>query len=248
MVSKNSQKQLWAKRTSLFLLFTIGCDLPGKPRLEDQPGRADGVLQFESLFSSHCAGCHGNEGHMGPAPPLNDALFQALVPKTELLEVIKHGRSDTPMPAFARESGGPLTPKQVQVLADGITSHWRRESTVPDNAPPYQAVDAATGNPMSGNLAKGQLAYGRACAGCHGANGEGGKWGDMTIGPLRNSAFLELLSRKALRRLIITGRHDLGMPHFADKAGRPENFKPLGSEEVQDIIAFLDQWKKTERP
>ena len=39
-------------------------------------------------------------------------------------------------------------------------------------------------------------------------------------GDLNDKAFLALVSDEVLRRYIITGRHDLGMPNFADSIGR----------------------------
>ena len=58
-------------------------------------------------FTARCAGCHGADGKFGPAPPLNDSVFLAIVPDAELRHVISDGRVVTaaqksPMPAFAR--------------------------------------------------------------------------------------------------------------------------------------------------
>src|SRR5262252_6151177 len=95
----------------LLTALAAGCDLPGKPTEADRPVPADQVKDFDVLYSTHCAGCHGADGKLGPAPPLNDPLFLAIVPDAELLRVITEGRSVTPvqkspMPAFARERGG----------------------------------------------------------------------------------------------------------------------------------------------
>jgi cytochrome c oxidase cbb3-type subunit III len=64
----------------LFFLLVTGCDLPGQPKIEDKPIRADEIADFNVLFKNNCSGCHGAEGKLGPAPPLNDPLFLALVP------------------------------------------------------------------------------------------------------------------------------------------------------------------------
>src|SRR5215469_1594554 len=110
---------------TLLLLLAAGCDLPGKPKPDDRPVPADQVKDFGTLYATHCAGCHGADGKLGPAPPLNDPLFLAIVPDAELLRVIAEGRvvgpdQKSPMPAFAQERGGPLTSAQVKVLADKI--------------------------------------------------------------------------------------------------------------------------------
>src|SRR5262252_2083695 len=91
---------------TLSLLLACGCDLPGQPRLADRPVPADQVADFDTLYKMHCAGCHGADGKLGPAPPLNDPLFLAIVPDDELLRVIREGRAVTarqksPMPAFS---------------------------------------------------------------------------------------------------------------------------------------------------
>lgn len=94
-------------RLCLLLLFLApGCDLPGKPRLADKPVSADKVVDFVGLYQQNCAGCHGTNGKLGPAPPLNDSVFLSIVPDSVLLHVISEGRPGTPMPAFAAQRGG----------------------------------------------------------------------------------------------------------------------------------------------
>ena len=39
---------------------------------------------FALLYATNCAGCHGADGRLGPAPPLNDPLFLAIVPDASL--------------------------------------------------------------------------------------------------------------------------------------------------------------------
>ncbi len=66
--------------------------------------------------------------------------------------------------------------------------------------------------------------FARACAGCHGNQGQGGKNGEQQVGAINNQAFLALISDQALRRYAITGRPDLGMPAYDGKAGRLSDF------------------------
>ena len=84
------------------LALVPGCDLPGKPRLADKPIATDKVIDFGKLYAQHCAGCHGFDGKLGPAPPLNDPVFLAIVPDSVLFGVIRGGRSGTPMPALRK--------------------------------------------------------------------------------------------------------------------------------------------------
>ncbi len=55
--------------------------------------------------------------------------------------------------------------------------------------------------------------------------------------------FLALASDQMLRRIIITGRPDLGMPDFAGTDGRSDGFQPLSSTEIDDLVALLGQWR-----
>src|SRR5580704_4148871 len=97
-----------------------GCDLPGQPKPADRPVPADQVMEFTALYSQNCAGCHGADGKLGPAPPLNDPLFRAIVPEEELDGILTKGRNKTLMPAFAKENGGMLTAAQIQVLVKEV--------------------------------------------------------------------------------------------------------------------------------
>ena len=235
----------------LVFLLAAGCDLPGKPSEADRPVPANEVKDFDALYSMHCAGCHGADGKLGPAPPLNDPLFLAIVPDAELLRVITEGRAVTPaqkspMPAFRLGKGGPLsaaqvkvwaelkeetdtdpkqqsplTTTQVKVLAEGIKKRWGPPASPAGSVPPYIAPAGAG----SGKKDEGARVFARACAGCHGSQGQGGKNGDLPGGAINNPAFLALISDQALRRYAITGRPDLGMPAYDGKAGRPADFR-----------------------
>jgi cytochrome c oxidase cbb3-type subunit III len=229
-------------------LLGVGCDLPGKPDPANRPVPADKVSDFGLLYATHCAGCHGADGKLGPAPPLNDPLFLAIVPDDELLRVITEGRAVTPtqkspMPAFLRDKGGPLTAAQVEVLAEGIKKRWGPPGLDAQSLPPYKSPTADEGG-TGGEVAvtQGKELFARACAHCHGSEGQGvdGK----RAGAIGNPAFLALISDQALRRYIITGRSDLGMPAFNAHDGRPEDFRPLSSTEIDNLVALLSQWRR----
>ena len=134
---------------------------------------ADQVTDFDALYGAHCVGCHGADGKLGPAPPLNDPIFLAIVPDADLRHVISEGarsrRQRTPDAGLRPRSGGPLTDAQVKVLAEGIKKRWAgcvRGSVAAVLGP------AAT---KSGDLDAGARVFARACAGCHGPQGQGGK-------------------------------------------------------------------------
>jgi cytochrome c oxidase cbb3-type subunit III len=254
-------------------LLAAGCDLPGKPDPKDRPLPAEKVLVFEALYTRNCAACHGKDGKQGPAPPLNDPLFRAIVPVTDLEMVLSAGRTGTPMPPFAHREGGPLSAAQVQVLVHEIkgvayrivekkaTGLSKAEGLLKVEveivadakgvAPRWGAVSPATASVPSyslpqtkGNEEQGAKLFARACASCHGPNGEGFLKDDKRLNKINDPAFLALISDQALRRIIITGRPDLKMPDYSQKTNRPDDFQPLTSAEIADLGALLSSWRQ----
>jgi cytochrome c oxidase cbb3-type subunit 3/ubiquinol-cytochrome c reductase cytochrome c subunit len=234
----------WRLLTLLLVVLAGGCDIPGKPREADRPVRADQVESFDALYGVRCAGCHGVDGQFGPAPSLNDPIFLAIVPDAELRHVISEGRAvsaaqRSPMPGFARARGGPLTDAQVQVLADGIKKRWGPTASG-ETPPPY----LSPADVKSANLAEGARVFARACAGCHGRDGQGGERRGRPVGAINEPSFLALISDRALRRTAITGRPDLGMPAYNGTDGRTDDFRPLTSAQIDDLVALLASWRQ----
>jgi cytochrome c553 len=100
---------------------------------------------FRGLVHKNCASCHGKDGKLGAAPPLNDPVFLAIVPEDVLINVITAGRAGTEMPAFAKDQGGTLTTEQVQALATGLHNHWGKAVPEKKDWPPY-ILPAAKGD------------------------------------------------------------------------------------------------------
>jgi len=261
----------------LAALLTGGCDwqLPGKPNPNERLVPPEYVLEFDALFKRNCAGCHGAEGKLGPAPPLNDPLFRAAVSEPDLKKVISEGRRSgaggkkaprTPMPAFARENGGSLSPQQIQALVYGIKGIryrvvkgkdersntverseeggppiWDKPPKWPDDAPPYALAKPPAGATVAGNSKRGKKVFSQACAMCHGDRGEGVEKDGQRINKINDPAFLALISNQALRRIAITGRPDLGMPSYKDTDERG-GYK-LSKEDITDVVAFLASWR-----
>lgn len=216
------------------VLALAGCAdvrLPGRPAEPEKPAPREA---FERLFATNCAGCHGDGGTLGAAPPLNDPTFLAIVPDGVLRMVISEGREGTLMPAFAKENGGALTKDEVAILAGGMKKYWRAAKAA-EGMPKYRQTGI-------GEVAAGAKVFARACAGCHGDNGQGTK----AAGAIREPALLGLLSDQVLRRLVITGRPDLGMPDYAEGKGREKGFRPLSDREVTDLVALLESWRQSD--
>ena len=240
-------RQCWALLAFL-ACSPAGCDLPGQPRASQRNVQPYEVRTLTVLFQRNCAGCHGVDGRLGPAPPLNDKLFLALIPDSELERLITEGRPGTLMPAFASARGGHLTTEQVKILAEGIKPRWGPVEHAPSGAPPYLIPRTPPEGAGTGNKEEGLKVFAQACASCHGRHGEGGRYGGLTdgkpVGAINDPNFLALISDQALRRYVITGRPDLGMPDFADPTGRPEDFKPLTAQDVNHVATLLAFWRE----
>lgn len=209
------------------LLLSAGCDaLPGKPVPDERYVRPDAVKDFASLYGENCSGCHGADGRLGPARPLNDPLYLAFASDADLIRVTSQGVAATTMPAFAISAGGTLTDQQIADLVREMRTRWARPQDVAGTAlPPYSA-------PL-GDAQAGAATYAAACASCHGTDGSGvaGK----AKGSIVDGSYLALVSDQGLRSTVVAGRSDLGMPDFRGAAGGA----PLGAAQVADVVAFL---------
>ncbi len=180
----------------------------------------DHVTDFSALYESNCAGCHGRDGRSGPARPLNDPLYLAVIGKEKLRDVIATGVPRTAMPAFAQNAGGTLTDDQLTILADQIETRWSRPRDFAGVALPPYAADA-------GDPTHGEAVFKSYCARCH---GEGGKGGSVV-----NPAFLALVSDQSLRTTVIAGRADQGIPGWRGYSAA----QPMTSQEISDVVAWL---------
>ena len=203
------------------VLFALasGCGGPEEPSLQPEQ-----VTDFQKLFATNCAGCHGTDGRHGAAPPLNDPLYQSLIGTDELQTVISLGRSGTPMPAFAKSAGGTLTDQQILVLADEMKKRWAKPEAFSGLAiPPYSSAGA-------GDAQRGQAVFETYCAKCHGAGGRGGPIAGSIVDP----AYLSLVSDQILRTTVIVGRPFDGMPDWRNRAAHA-----MQPQEISDVVAWL---------
>jgi len=208
----------------LVLLWVAGCDaLPGRPDPAERYRRPTEILDFETLYARNCSGCHGATGRLGPARPLADPLYLAYAGAAQLRKIVADGVPGTSMPAFGQAEGGLLTDAQVDALVQGAIERWGDASKLAGvSLPGYQ--------PGTGNPAHGQVTFGRFCADCHGADGNGGKQGGSVVNP----DFLALVSDQMLRTSVVAGRPDLGMPDWRKLGARP-----MQPQEIDDVVAWM---------
>jgi mono/diheme cytochrome c family protein len=208
--------------------------MPGKPY---RSGRVRTFAEEDSstiIYQTSCAGCHGDNGTLGPAPPINDPLFLSIFTNEQMLDLLAHGRPGSLMPSFAAVHRSGLTEQQRQILVSSIRDRWGQSESLPENPPPYLAK-------TTGTVAAGRQKFALYCAECHGNEGQGGEGGEG--GRINDPAFLALVSDQLMRRIMITGRVDLGMPDFVGIGARSEQAVPLSGQDISDIVALLQQWR-----
>ena len=208
----------------------VGCRMPGKPGNDAEVPRPEQVTNFDALYGSNCAGCHGANGQNGSAMNLANPTYQALVDDATLRDTISNGENGTLMPAFGAKRGGTLTEAQIDAIVAGMRARWNKDNVLAgQNAPAYKAAH-------EGDAAKGQQAYQTACAQCHEAQPQKPAQG----GSILDGSFLALVSEQTIRTTVIAGRPDLGMP---DWRGQVKG-RALTEEEITDVTA----WVMSQRP
>jgi cytochrome c oxidase cbb3-type subunit 3 len=244
-MNRNRISQSWfsantAGCCALLLVALSGC---GRRAALEQFVRPGEVRDFDQLFAQNCSGCHGAEGQFGPAPPLNDPVFQEIISDAEITRIISEGRASTLMPAFARAQGGSLTDEQISILVRGIREKWKKPDLAGAGPLPAYVTPADSGDVHSlANREAALQVFGQVCGNCHGLHGQGGK----QAGALRDSAFLSLVSDQLLRRIMITGRADLGMPDFRRLGAMQPSGQPLTSQQIADVVALMASWRHAE--
>jgi cytochrome c oxidase cbb3-type subunit 3 len=186
--------------------------------------RPEQVVDFSQLYSQNCAACHGERGQGGASIALASPVYLAIAGDDVLRKATAEGVAGTPMPAFAKSSGGSLTEEQVSVLVRGMRA-WARPQALAGATPPRYAGETA------GDATRGAKAFATYCSSCHGANGRGGSKAGSVVDP----SYLALVSDQNLRTIVIMGRPALDAPDWRnDLAGHP-----MSEEEVGDVVAWL---------
>jgi mono/diheme cytochrome c family protein len=197
-------------------------------RFREREFASDGA----TLFGAFCASCHGagGQGHrasgMNAFPSIANPDFLSIASDDLVTQTIARGRPGTRMRAWADGATG-LDHADVAALVD----YLRTSSGVP--AP----VESRPARWAAGDPAQGERLYGSACAGCHGATGQGGD-----APALRNPVLLEHATDTYFAETVRRGRRGTAMPAFAESSAI---HRALSEGETEAIVSFIRSWGGT---
>jgi cytochrome c oxidase cbb3-type subunit III len=169
-----------------------------------------------TLYQTYCSMCHGKNGEGYLADEANALSNQDfLVSATDgfILQGILRGRPGTPMSAWDKEKGGPLTKEDAAAILSFIRI-WQKEPSIDVS----QVV-------VAGNSENGETIYQRWCAACHGKYGAGGK-----AIKLNNPVFQETASDGFIRYAIKVGRRQTPMTPYQ---------KILNDPQMDDVVCYI---------
>jgi cytochrome c oxidase cbb3-type subunit III len=221
----NAFRHLWVC-VSVAAILLSSCGAPhGQPSKGSEVLAPNEVLDFGTLYSENCAGCHGADGRGGAAIALANPVYLEIADDVAIRKVVASGVRGTAMPAFAESAGGFLTDAQIDVITKEIRSRWSKPGVLDTAAAPSHAPKS------TGDAHRGEAAYKTYCESCHGPGGGGGR----KASSITDDSFLALVSDQGLRTIVIAGRPELGAPDWRGNVpGRP-----MSDQEVTDIVAWL---------
>src|SRR5271165_6881051 len=156
---KRSRSNIALLLTATFLFLGCG-NWPGRPTTNSIPIDPDNITDFNVLFGSNCAGCHGAQGKGGAALAIADPVYLAIVDDSTLRKVVADGINGTSMAAFAKSTGGMLTDSQVDIIVHGLREHYSKPGILTGvTPPPYSSTEP-------GNPTRGAAVYDSFCGSC----------------------------------------------------------------------------------
>jgi mono/diheme cytochrome c family protein len=183
------------------------------------------------LYTENCAVCHGPNGEGRVGATLNKD-WPSIRPDLRVRSVISSGVPGSPMPAWSKENGGPLTDDEIEAITLYILS-WETGG-VPDLSPTptYTPLPPITPVPdVQGDPNQGAVLYVENCDICHGPNGEG------RIGATLDKAWPAIRSDLRIKTTIERGVSGSPMPAWGQANGGP-----LTEQQIDDIVAYIMSW------
>lgn len=191
------------------------------PVIAPEPPDPEVLARGREVYLHYCALCHGEDGEgyaADNANALNNQHFLRVADDEFLRTAIAEGRPGTPMSAWSRLRGGPLSGGDIHKLVAYIRS-WQTEPSV-------ELSDAR----VEGQPARATQAWQTHCQSCHGARGEG-----VTAIGIANPRFLASASDAYIDHAIRHGRPPTPMPAF--EAELPE-------QTIHDLVALIRSWAR----
>jgi len=181
------------------------------------------------LYAQNCAACHGEAGNGGIGIPLSLPSFHATVDDDYLRQTIRLGRPGRVMPAFSQ-----LKSDEVEAIIGHLRSWYQGKPPI------YSAA------PVKGDVKRGQSLFEKHCAGCHGANGEGGHGTGVTFSrprdfpimppALHNPGFLASAKDALIKTTLAKGRAGTPMVAFGQRG--------FSDRDLNDVVAFVRSFER----
>jgi mono/diheme cytochrome c family protein len=208
--------------TLIFLVFTIA----GVTAQEDE--QQEMLQQGARIYEENCKACHGENG-TGRVGATLSKDWPSIRPDLAVENTIKNGVPGSVMPAWSKETGGPLTEEEIDSVVLFILS-WETgglELMTPVASPttrlPITPIPQVQGDPNNG-----AVLYDQNCAMCHGANGEG------RVGATLDRVWTSIRPDLTVGNTIRNGVEGSVMPAWSMEKGGP-----LADQQVNDIVAYI---------
>jgi cbb3-type cytochrome c oxidase subunit III len=229
-----SEEQLDQLTFYLFALrrTSLGDEFHPRDRARaEKLGEREFATDGATLYGTFCAACHGQAGEgmrypgLAPFPAIASPDFLEIASDELILATVKSGRPGRRMPAWGEQEGG-LRPAELAA----VVRYLRERAGVAYRPDPRPARWAR------GDAAQGARLYASACAGCHGAHGQGAE-GPMLANPVLLKAATDAYLAETIRR----GRRGTAMVGFE----RPTpSRRALEPSEIESIVTFIRTWER----
>ena len=182
----------------------------------------------ERLFSENCAVCHGPDGQ-GRVGAVLSKDWPSLRPDLLVRSTIENGIPGSPMPAWSKAKGGPLTQDEIDAIVAYILS-WETggPASIPPTATAFPRPFLTAVPDVEGDPNNGAILFDKNCAVCHGPDGRG------RIGANLSKDWSAIRPDLSIKTTISNGITGSVMPAWSQANGGP-----LAETEINDLVAFL---------
>jgi mono/diheme cytochrome c family protein len=181
-----------------------------------------------ALFAENCVVCHGERGQ-GRVGATLAKDWPSIRPDLTVKSTIANGVQGSPMPAWGKARGGPLSDDDIDALTVYILS-WQTGG--PNDLPPLPTFTphppiAPVPN-VQGDPNQGAVLFGQNCVVCH------GKYGEGKIGALLVKEWPSLRPDLTIKSTISNGVQGSLMPAWSNARGGP-----LSEQQINHLTAYV---------